>query len=212
MEDIEEMNSVQESELATLRAELDRRGLAPPVIEVEYVQLRSQVAGLKDELTALTRRFAILDHTWDEERAALEVGKAGASSRVDDLALELVQVRAYIHSTLSMEYGQEGNEPSKPQLAFHRLQIELAKREEALRVTTAKVGTLQALLETERHGSTSDSMVERELVHLRHSHDRLQEVVRDLGFDAAGLLAFMLMMTRFFALVLGDCAKSCLIA
>ena len=114
MEDIEEMNSAQESELATLRAELDQRGLAPSVIEVEYVQLRSQVAGLKDELTALTWRFAILDHTWDEERAALEVGKAGASSRVDDLALELVQVRAYIHSTLSMEHGQEGDEPSKP--------------------------------------------------------------------------------------------------
>ena len=66
--------------------------------------------------------------------------------------------------------------------------MELAKREEALRVATAKVGTLQALLETERHGSTSDSMVERELVRLRHSHDRLQEVARDLGFDAARLL------------------------
>ena len=81
-----------------------------------------------------------------------------------------------------------------------------------MRVATAKVGTLQALLETESHGSTSDSMVERELVRLRHSHDRLQEVARDLGFNAAGLLAFMLMMTRFFALVLGDCAKPCLIA
>ena len=27
---------------------------------------------MEDELAALTRRFATLDHTWDEERAALE--------------------------------------------------------------------------------------------------------------------------------------------
>ena len=50
------------------------------------------------------------------------------------------------------------------------------------------MGTLQALLETERQGSTSDSTMERELVHLRHSHDRLREIASDLGFDAAGLL------------------------
>ena len=37
MEDIEEMSSVQESELATLRAELDRKGPAPLGIEVECV-------------------------------------------------------------------------------------------------------------------------------------------------------------------------------
>ena len=35
-------------------------------------------------------------------------------------------------------------------MAFRRLQIELAEREEALRVATAEVSTLQALLETER--------------------------------------------------------------
>ena len=31
-------------------------------------------------------------------------------------------------------------------------------------------------------------MMDRELVHLRHSHDRLIGVARDLGFDAARLL------------------------
>jgi len=70
--------------------------------------------GLKDKLAALTQRFAALDHTWDEERAALEVGRAEASSRVDGLALELVQARSYVHSTLSMEYRLEGDEPSDP--------------------------------------------------------------------------------------------------
>ena len=47
---------------------------------------------------------------------------------------------------------------------------------------------MQALLETERQGSTSNSMMERELVHLRHSHDKLREVAKDLGFDVARLL------------------------
>ena len=61
--------------------------------------------GLEDELAALTQRFATLDHTWDKERAALEAGRAEASNRVDGLALELMQVRSYIHSTLSMKYG-----------------------------------------------------------------------------------------------------------
>ena len=80
----------------------------------------------------------------------MEAGRAEASSRADGLPLELVQARAYIHSTLSMEFGREGDKPSEPQLAFHCLQSELAKREEALRVPTAEMGTLQALLETER--------------------------------------------------------------
>ena len=87
--------------------------------------------------------------------------------------MELVQARAYIHSTLSIEYGREGDEPSEPQLAFHHLQTELAKRGEALRIAIVEVGTLQALLETKRQGYTSNSMMERELVCLRHSHDRL---------------------------------------
>ena len=38
-------------------------------------------------------------------------------------------MKAYIHSTLSMEYGREGDKPSELQLAFHHLQAELAKRE-----------------------------------------------------------------------------------
>ena len=80
----------------------------------------------------------------------MEADRAEASSKADGLPLELVQVRAYIHSTLSMEYGREGDKPNEPQLAFHCLQSELAKREEALRVPTAEMGTLQALLETER--------------------------------------------------------------
>ena len=73
-----------------------------------------------------------------------------------------------------MEYGREGDEPSEPQRAFRLLQTELAEREEALRVAIAKLGTLQALLETERQSSTFDPIMERELVHLRHSHYRLR--------------------------------------
>ena len=70
--------------------------------------------GLEDELETLTQRFATLDHTWDKERATLEAGRVWASSRADGFALELVQARSYIHSTLSIEYGREGDEPSKP--------------------------------------------------------------------------------------------------
>nr|POE95300.1 hypothetical protein CFP56_05660 [Quercus suber] len=87
-----------------------------------------------------------------------------------------------------MEYGREGDKPSEPQRAFCHLQTELAEREEAMRVTTAEIGNLYALLETKRQSSTSDPTMERELVHLRHSHYRLREVTRDLGFDVAGLL------------------------
>ena len=58
----------------------------------------------------------------------------------------------------------------------------------ALRVVIVEMGTLKALLGTERQGPTSDSMIKRELVRLRHSHDRLRGVARDLGFDAARLL------------------------
>ena len=50
-------------------ASLSRRG--GRVCSVE-----SQVTGLEDELADLTQRFAALDHTWDEERAALEAGMA----------------------------------------------------------------------------------------------------------------------------------------
>ena len=62
-------------------------------------------------------------------------------------------------------------------MTFRHLRTEQAEREEALKVATAEVGTLQALLGTER-----------ELVCLRHSYDRLKGVARDLGFDAAKLL------------------------
>ena len=48
-----------------------------------------------------------------------------------------------------MEDRQKGDEPSEPLLVFRRLQTKLAEREEALRVATAEVGTLRALLETE---------------------------------------------------------------
>ena len=57
-----------------------------------------------------------------------------------------------------------------------------------MRVAIAEVGTLQALLEIERQSSTSDPTMEWELVRLQHSHNRLREVARDLGFDTAGLL------------------------
>ena len=52
---------------------------------------------------SLTQGFATLDHSWDEERAVLEARRAKASNMADGLTLELVQARAYIHSTLSME-------------------------------------------------------------------------------------------------------------
>ena len=188
MEDIEEISSVQEHELITLRAELDRKGLAPLGTEVECVQLRSQVTSLKDELAARTQRFATLDHTWDEERAILEVGRVVASSRANDLALELLQAKSYIHFTLDIEYRREGDKPSRPQQAFRCLQTESAEREEALRVAIAEVGTLQALLEIERQSSTSDPTMERELVHLWHSHQKFKKVARNLGFNVAGLL------------------------
>ena len=182
------MSSAHEGELATLRVELDRRGPTPPGIEAKCVKLRSRVAGMEDELAYLTQRFATLDHTWNEERAALEAGRAKASSKANGLAPELAQAKAYIHSTLSIEYGREGDKHIDLQLAFYRLQTKLAEREEALRVATIKVGTLRALLEIERQGSTSDSTMERELVRLRHSHDRLKMIARDLGFDTTELL------------------------
>ena len=50
------------------------------------------------------------------------------------------------------------------------------------------MGTLQVLLKIERQGSTSNSTIEKESVHLRHSHDRLREIARNLGFDVARLL------------------------
>ena len=96
----------------------------------------------------------------------MEAGKVMAISRVDDLALELLHVKFYIHSTLDMKYGGEDDKPSKRQRAFCRLQIELVEREEALKVATAKVGTLQALLETERQSFAPDPAMERELVRL----------------------------------------------
>ena len=84
------MSSEQESELATLRAKLDWKGLAPPSTEAVCVLLRSWVVGLEDELAALTRKFTTLDHTWDEERGVLEVGRAEANYKANGLALELV--------------------------------------------------------------------------------------------------------------------------
>ena len=37
--------------------------------------------GLEDELVAFPWSCATLDHSWDEKRAALEAGRAEASSR-----------------------------------------------------------------------------------------------------------------------------------
>ena len=37
-------------------------------------------------------------------------------------------------------------------------------------------------------GSTFNSTMERDLVRLQHSHDKVREIARDLGFDAARLL------------------------
>lgn len=80
MEDIEEIGSVQDSELATHRAELDRRGPSLPSTKTECIHLRSWVTGLEDELADLTQRFATLDHSRDKERATLEADRGKASS------------------------------------------------------------------------------------------------------------------------------------
>jgi len=117
----------------------------------------------------------------------MEARRAEASNKADDLALRLLEARSFIHSTLSLEYGPT-NEPSKPQLTLRHLQVEVAKKKEALRVATTEVGTLQALLDIERQGYTSSPSIERELVRLQHSHGRLREIVKDLGFNAIGLL------------------------
>lgn len=92
-------------------------------------------------------------------------GRAEASSKVDGLTLRLLEARSFIHSTLRLEYGS-ADEPSEPQLAFCRLLAEVAKKEKALRVAIAKVGTLQALVDTVRQGYTSSPSMERELVQL----------------------------------------------
>ena len=57
-----------------------------------------------------------------------------------------------------------------------------------MKAAIAEVGTLQALLNTKRQDCTLSPSMERELVQLRHSYDRLREIVRDLGFDAVRLL------------------------
>ena len=57
-----------------------------------------------------------------------------------------------------------------------------------MRVAIVEVGNLRVLLETKRQSSTSLSTMERVQVCLRHSHDRLREIARDLDFDAVGLL------------------------
>lgn len=82
-----------------------------------------------------------LDHTWDEEKATLEVSGVAASSRADDLASELLQAKSYIHPALEMEYGREGNELREPERDFRYFQTELVEKEESLRVATIEVGT-----------------------------------------------------------------------
>ena len=71
----------------------------------------------------------------------MEASHTVASNRANDLAPRLLEAKSSIHFTLSLEY-RLSNEPSKPQLAFCYLQAEVAKKEEALRVATTKVGTL----------------------------------------------------------------------
>jgi len=75
----------------------------------------------------------------------VEASHDEASSRAVDLALRLMEARSFIHSTLSLEYGP-ADEPSEPQLAFRHLQVEVAKKNEALRVATVEVGTCRLCL------------------------------------------------------------------
>ena len=128
---------------------------------------------LESELADLTQRFTILD----QKRAIMEANHVETSSRADDLALRLLEARSFIHSTLSQEYGR-ADEPKKPQLAFRCLQAEVAKKDETLRVATTKVGTLQALLNTERQGCTLSPSMEKDPVHIWHSYGRLKEIAK----------------------------------
>ena len=73
-------------------------------------------------------------------------------------------------------------------MTFRHLQAEVAKKKEVLRVTTAKLGTLQVLLDTERQSYTSGPNLERELVQLRHAYTKLSEIAKDLNFDDVGLV------------------------
>ena len=86
---------------------------------------------------------------------------------------------------MSLELGLV-DEPSEPQLAFYHLQNEVAEKEEALRVATAKVGP--SLLDIERQSSTSSPTLERELVRFLYSYRRVREVARKMGIYATGLL------------------------
>ena len=99
----------------------------------------------------------------------LEASLAEVSSRAKDLAMRLLQARFYIKFNLSLE-NRSADEPSMPQLAFCHLQAEVAKKEEALRVVTVEINTLQVLLDTERQSYTFSPSLERELVFLRHSY------------------------------------------
>ena len=80
-------------------------------------------------------------------------------------------------------------------MVFRLLQTKLAKREEALRVSTAEVGTLQALLKTERQGSTSNSTLERELVCLWIHMADFERLPKTLALMQLGYFTLMLMMT-----------------
>ena len=66
----------------------------------------------------------------------IKASHAEASNKAEDIAIRLLQARSYIHSTSSLKY-ESTKEPSEQQLAFCCLQAKVAKKEEALRVTTA---------------------------------------------------------------------------
>ena len=68
MEDLDKISRTYESELATPRAELEQRSLAPLNMEAECVQLRSRVTSLESELADITQRFTILSQTKDNKR------------------------------------------------------------------------------------------------------------------------------------------------
>ena len=48
-----------------------------------------------------------------------------------------------------------------------------------MRVAAAEIHTLQVLLDTKKQSCTSSPSLERELVRLRHSYNRLSEIARD---------------------------------
>nr|XP_023913041.1 guanine nucleotide exchange factor SPIKE 1-like [Quercus suber] len=149
-------------------------------------------ASVNLQVLEITEKFSMMaaSHSISTDYGKLDFQKLVAVKPNQDALninnLDLFQIIVEFFSFLLEASRVEAS--SRADDSLELLQTELVKREEALRVATIEVDTLQALLKTERQSFTFDPTMERVLVRLWHSHDRLREIARDLGFDAAGLL------------------------